>query len=141
MEQKEELMNHPFSWEFLSTRVYRAEGYLREDDIVGASALAAAVVETALRRACERFKIPSSPKRKCSQCGRTTGGELTLASLARALRKEGIFDRPTFEKILKVRQIRNRAAHGYFGEISRRDCQFLISSAEDIVAWGEKYIH
>ncbi|MBK7377703.1 MAG: hypothetical protein IPJ03_01645 [Ignavibacteriales bacterium] len=127
-----------FSWTFLKSRTSLAEEYLSNNDRVGSSALAGAVIETALRKVVSNLNIPQAKKKICPICGTNQTYDKNIFSYLQKFERADLLDNKMLKLLEECRQIRNIASHGYFGELKRIDCIKIIGVAKLLLQWGQR---
>ncbi len=93
---------------------------------VPAAVLAAAVLEDALRRLCQRQSPPIDLLKK-------DGSRKTLDPLIADLQKAKVFNKAKADQLRGWAKLRNYAAHGEFKELKRSDVEGMIDSVKAFI--------
>lgn len=99
------------------------EGQRGKFDHVPAAVLTGAVLEDALRRLCKRQVPPISILK-------ANGDPKTLNPMIDDLKKAGLFNELKAKQLRAWADIRNKAAHGEFGQFVRHDVEQMIAGVE-----------
>lgn len=98
----------------------QAEHLLEKGYYAPASVIAGCVLEDALRKLCNSNDIPLPPRPK-------------LDAMNADLAKAGVYKRLMQKRITALADIRNSAAHGNWGELSKEDVTRMLSEVRSFV--------
>lgn len=104
------------------------EYLLRENYKDAAAVIIGAVLEDSLRKLCEKHGIPTLKE---------NGSPLTIEPLNTSLAKAGVYSKLVQKQITSWAHIRNKAAHGEYGEYDKQQTEMMLLFVQN---FAEQYL-